>query len=126
MMLAGNPLFIMHLPFSQAIMEEYIPRHLKAPLIKAYDGSTDPCNHLKSFKDLMMLQEMFNALICKSFSTIFRDIARAWYTKLPLDSISSFKEFNCKFIIQFQSINSNFLFSIHQEEEETPEFHESL
>lgn len=66
--------------------------------MEAYGGSTDPCDHLESFKALILLKEVFDALICKSFLTIFKDAARAWCTRLPLDSISSFEEFDWKFI----------------------------
>lgn len=58
-----------------------------------FDGSIDPCDHLESFKALMMLQETFDTLMYKTFLITFRDVARAWYTRLPLDSINSFEEF---------------------------------
>lgn len=62
--------------------------------------------------------------MCESFPATYRDAAQAWYTKLPYDSISSFKEFSQKFITQFESSwrsrkNSSFFFSIWQEEGET-------
>lgn len=70
----------------------------------AYGGLwwlTNPCNYLKSFKALMMLQNAYNALICKSFPVTFRDATRAWFNRLPLDSISFFEKFGRKFITQF-------------------------
>lgn len=39
------------------------------------DGSTDICDHLESLKALMMLQEMSDVLMCKSFSAIFDNTA---------------------------------------------------
>lgn len=71
-----------------------------------------------------MLQETYDALICKSFSTTFTDTARAWYTKLSPIFICSFEEFDQMFIIQFQSSwrplkNSIFFFSIQQKEGES-------
>lgn len=85
--------------------------------MEAYNGFIDPNNHLESFKTLMMLQEMPDILICNFFPAIFRDTTQAWYARLLLDSISSIKEFNQKFITQFQSSwlskKNNFLFSIY-------------
>lgn len=71
----GEPLFTIHWPFSQAIMEELVPHHFTALIMKTYDGSIDPCNYLESFKALMVLQEVSDALMCKSFSTTFKDAA---------------------------------------------------
>lgn len=64
--------------------------------MEAYDSSTDPYDDLESFKAIMMLQEMFDALMSKPFLATFKEATRAWYTRLPPNSIDSFKEFGQK------------------------------
>lgn len=66
--------------------------------MEAYNSSTDPCDHLERFKTLMILQEAFDALMCKSLPATFRDAAGAWYVRFSSDSISSFEKFGQKFI----------------------------
>lgn len=42
-------------PFSQRIMEEPVPGPFKMPQLKPYDGTTDPLNHLESYKTFMRI-----------------------------------------------------------------------
>lgn len=70
-----EPLFTTHLPFWQQIMKEPILHHFKASLVETYNGTTDPCNHLESYKIFMMLQGILGALMCKSLPTIIWDAA---------------------------------------------------
>ena len=54
-------------PFSQRIMAESILRHFKIPQVEPYDGTTDPLDHLASYKAHMMIQYMSDALYCLAF-----------------------------------------------------------
>lgn len=46
---------MVHSPFSHKIMEKMVPRYFKAPIMRAYDGASNPFNYLESFKFLMLL-----------------------------------------------------------------------
>lgn len=48
-------------PFSWQIMEEVIPPHFKVSQLECYDRTTDPLDHLSTFKAHMMIQEASNA-----------------------------------------------------------------
>ena len=54
-------------PFSRRIMTESIPRHFKIPQVEPYDGTTDPLDHLGSYKAHMMIQGVSNILYCLAF-----------------------------------------------------------
>lgn len=92
--LGGEPWFSIYLPFSCKIMNEPVPRHFKAPAMKAYDSTTDLFDNLESFKSLILLQGIYDALMYKSFPTTFKEVTRGWYTQLLSGSIHSFKEFD--------------------------------
>lgn len=94
-MLVGEALFTKHPPFLQAIMEEPIPYYFKALSMEAYDGTTNPCNYLESFKVFMMLQEAYNTLMVSPFQPPSK--IQPEHTRLPLDS-NSFEKFGQKFI----------------------------
>lgn len=91
--------------------------------MEAHDGTTDPFDHLENFRSLILLQVVFDSIMCKSFLTPFRKVARAWYARLPQGLIYSFKKFGHQFVAQF--LNSKRLkrasdfFSIQQEEVES-------
>ena len=42
-------------PFTQNIMRAHILRKFKMPTIKAYDGTGDPANHVRTFSNAMLL-----------------------------------------------------------------------
>ena len=44
----------METPFSLQIMNEAIPPKFKMPHMEPYDGTTDPLDHLESFKAMML------------------------------------------------------------------------
>ena len=42
-------------PFTQNIMRAHISRKFKMPTIKAYDGTGDPANHVRTFSNALLL-----------------------------------------------------------------------
>ena len=92
--------------------------------MESYNGSTDPIDHLESYKALMMIQGPTDALLCIGFPTTLRKATRAWYSGLQSESINSFEQFEHSFVAHFgisrrPSRTSDSLFSIKQGETET-------
>ncbi|KAK1373270.1 hypothetical protein POM88_029463 [Heracleum sosnowskyi] len=54
-------------PFTQDIMKTAISRKFKMPSIKAYDGTGDPANHVRTFSNALLLQPTNDAVKCRAF-----------------------------------------------------------
>ena len=54
-------------PFSARVMNEPIPMRFKMPQTKLYDGTSDPLDHLESFKALMLLHGTNDGVMCRAF-----------------------------------------------------------
>ena len=94
------------------------------PHVEPYDGSTDPIDHLESYKALMTIQGATDALFCISFPATLRKAARAWYSGLQSGSIHSFGQLEHSFVAHFSTSRkpprtSDSLFSLKQGENET-------
>lgn len=48
-------------------MEEPISRRFKMPQLEPYNGTTDPLDHLESYKALIKIQSTFDALLYIAF-----------------------------------------------------------
>ena len=79
--------------FSRRILDEPIPSSFKIPQVEPYDDSSDPLDHLESYKALILLQRVSNALLCVAFLITLRKTVRAWYSGVQSESINSFKQF---------------------------------
>lgn len=71
------------------------------PQVKAYDGSKDLLDHLELFKTLMHLQGVPNEIMCRAFPTTLRGHVRVWFSKLTLNTISTFKKLSGHFVTHF-------------------------
>ncbi|XP_048613372.1 uncharacterized protein LOC125587210 [Brassica napus] len=72
-----------------------MPRKFSFPSIKAYDGTTDPDDHVpKGSRE---------ATMCKGFGSTLTGPALQWYINLPSRSIASFAVLSDKFVEQFAS-----------------------
>ncbi|KAK1385493.1 hypothetical protein POM88_023228 [Heracleum sosnowskyi] len=90
-------------PFTQEIMKATISKKFKMPTIKAYDGTGDPANHVRTFSNALLLQPANDAAKCRAFPQTLAGMAQRWYSRLPPNSIGSFKELSKTFINQFVS-----------------------
>lgn len=54
-------------------MEEPIPGRFKILQLKPYDGTTNLLDHLKSYKALMRIQDILDALLCYGLSLYFME-----------------------------------------------------
>ena len=90
----------------------------------SYDGVRDPLDHLETFKMLMHLQGVVDAIMCRAFPTTLKGAARIWFSQLTPNSISTFKELNAQFTTHFigrhrYKKSTACLMSIKQREDET-------
>ena len=85
-----------------AIVNSYpLPSKSRMPQIDSYDGVKDPLNHLETFKTLMHLQGVADAIMCRVFPTTLKGAARIWFSQLTPNPISIFKELSAQFTAHF-------------------------
>ena len=77
------------------------------PNIKAYDGTTDPDNHVAQDRQMMLAVALpkwsREATMCKGFGSTLTGPALQWYINLPSRSIASFAVLCDKFVEKFTS-----------------------
>ncbi|XP_077223355.1 uncharacterized protein LOC143856959 [Tasmannia lanceolata] len=88
----GNRLFSRKPPFTEEVLGASAPRRFKMPQLPQYDGTTDPIDHLETYKSLMLLHGASDGFLCRAFTTTLTGAARDWYSGLQPESISSFEE----------------------------------
>ena len=94
------------------------------PHINSYDGVKDPLDHLETFKTLMHLHGVVDAIMCRTFPTTLKGAVRIWFGRLAPNSISTFKELSAQFTAHFigghlYKKSTACLMNIKQREEET-------
>ena len=77
-------------PFSQMIMQEPILPNFKLSQFESYDRTSDPIDHLKAFRTMMLLHGMPDAILCRVFPSILKEATKNWYLALKSDTIFSF------------------------------------
>ena len=111
-------------PFTTSINSFPLPSKFRMPQIDSYDGVKDPLDHLETFKTLMHLQGVADAIMCRAFPTTLKGAARVWFSRLTPNSISTFKELSAQFTTHFigghwYKKSTACLISIKQREEKT-------
>ena len=71
------------------------------PQVEAYDGSKDPLNYLELFKTPMHLQGVLDDIMCRAFPTTLKGPTQVWFSKIAINSISTFKELSGLFVTYF-------------------------
>ncbi|XP_010274958.1 PREDICTED: uncharacterized protein LOC104610163 [Nelumbo nucifera] len=89
--------------FTLDIIFEPLPQRFKDPTLEMYGGTSDPDDHLESFRALMILYGYSNALTCRTFQATFKGAAHRWFSSLPPRSISSWEHFSNLFLTSFIS-----------------------
>ncbi|KAF3580893.1 hypothetical protein DY000_02030947 [Brassica cretica] len=84
-----------------------MPRKFSFPSIMAYDGTTDPDDHVAQYRQTMLTialpKDSREATMCKGFGSTLTGPALQWYINLPSRSIASFTILSDKFVEQFAS-----------------------
>ena len=111
-------------PFTASINSFPLLSKFCMPHMDSYDGVKDPLDHLETFKTLMHLQGVVDAIMCRAFPTTLKGAARVWFSKLTPNSISTFKELSTQFTAYFigghrYKNSMACLMSIKQQKEET-------
>ena len=88
-------------PFTASINGDPLPPKFKMPSLDSYDGTCDPFDHIATFKTTMHLQGVLDEIMCRTFPTTLKGLARVWFSKIPPNSVSSFEELSKLFVNNF-------------------------
>ena len=88
-------------PFTASINGHPLPSKFKLPSLDSYDGTHDPFDHIATFKTTMHLQGVPDEIMCRAFPTTLKGLARVWFNKIPLNSVSAFEELSKLFVNNF-------------------------
>ena len=88
-------------PFTTSINSFSLSHKFRMPQIDSYDGVKDSLDHLETFKTLMHLQEVVDKIMCRAFPTTLKGAVRIWFSRLTLNSVSTFKELSAQFTAYF-------------------------
>ena len=111
-------------PFTTAVLECPVPSKFCLPQLEPFNGLKDLQDHLNTFKTMLGLQQPPDEILCRSFPTTLKAIAREWFTKLPTSSIDNFEQLSSVFLRHFiwgQHFKrpADYLLTIKQGEKET-------
>ncbi|XP_033145294.1 uncharacterized protein LOC117133376 [Brassica rapa] len=102
-----NPNSYPDTPFTDEIKLIEMPRNFSFPSIKAYNGTTDPNDHVAQFRQRMLAVALpkgsREATMCKGFGSTLTGPALQLYINLPSRSIASFAVLSDKFMEQFSN-----------------------
>ncbi|GAU27362.1 hypothetical protein TSUD_55150 [Trifolium subterraneum] len=106
-------------PLAQALWDAQVPANFKIPQLSAFEGKTDPLEHLMAVGTQTVIIGAEEHLKCKLLSRTLKDAALRWYMNLPKNSIVSYTDFHKKFIHQFagskhMQVTATRLFGIRQ------------
>ena len=88
-------------PFTASVNSFPLPSKFRMPHMNSYDEVKDPLDHLETFKTLMHLQGVADAIMCRTFPTTLKGVARIWFSRLAPNLISTFKELSAQFTSHF-------------------------
>ena len=88
-------------PFTASINGHPLPSKFKLPFLDLYDGTCDLFDHIANFKTTMHLQGVLDEIMCRAFLTTLKGSARVWFSKIPLNLVSSFEELSKLFVNNF-------------------------
>ena len=92
---------ILSTPFGLHMIHYDPPRGFLVPKFSAYDGSSDPFDHIMHYRQLMTLDIGNDALLCNVFPASLQGQALSWFHRLPPDSIDNFRDLSKAFVGQY-------------------------
>ncbi|RWW36831.1 hypothetical protein BHE74_00058112 [Ensete ventricosum] len=87
--------------FIPEIQSKPLPATFRLPALEPFNGSSDPTEHIATFRAHMALYDTSEALMCRAFSTTIRGSAITWYSRLKPASIPSFDSLAREFELNF-------------------------
>ena len=88
-------------PFTAEVLHFPLRAKFRMPQIEAFDGTKDPVDHLNTYKNQMELHGYQDPIRCKAFSITLKGPTLAWFNRLPLSLVSSFRELSITFVSHF-------------------------
>ncbi|CAJ2644877.1 unnamed protein product [Trifolium pratense] len=89
-------------PLTRDILRAPIPKGFeRPPALPAYDGLTDPDDHIASINATLDFLRVSGAIRCRLFPTSLRKGAMAWYHSLAPQSVSSWRDLADQFCRHF-------------------------
>ena len=85
-------------PFSSHIIYYDPPRGFLMPKFSAYDGSSDPFDHIMHYRQLMTLDIGNDALLCKVFPASLQGQALSWFHRILPNSVDNFRDLSEAFV----------------------------
>ena len=88
-------------PFTVEVLHFPLPAKFRIPQIEAFDGAKDPVDHLNTYKNQMELHGYQDPVRCRAFAITLKGPDLAWFNRLPLLSVSLFRELSIVFVSHF-------------------------
>ena len=89
-------------PFTEEIQNAPLAPKFKKPRMIPYDSSSDPPEHLESYRSWMELHGTTGSTLSKGFSHILFGYTQKWYRNLTLSFIASFAKLSQLFVNHFK------------------------
>ena len=88
-------------PFIAEVLHFPLPAKFRVPQIEAFDGTKDLVDHINTYKNQMELHGYQDPVRCRAFSITLKGPTLAWFNRLSLSSVSSFRELSIAFVSHF-------------------------
>ena len=88
-------------PFTAEVLHFPLPAKFRMPQVEAFDGIKDSVDHLNTYKNQMELHGYQDLVRCRAFAITLKGPALAWFNRLPMSLISSFRELSIAFVSHF-------------------------
>ena len=90
-------------PLSEEILECEFPKKFSTPTFDYCCGASDPVQHIRHFRDKMLVHSRKNPLICQTFSSSLKGVSSDWFYSLLSCLLHSFEERTVVFLTQCSS-----------------------
>ena len=93
-------------PFTNDVMSTHYPQDLRIPLVRTYNGRSDPQDHINMYYGSMLMLGVCDVVICRAFFAILVGRAAEWFRSLEPHSIANFSQLADKFVRRFAANKS--------------------
>ena len=100
--------------FNQEVREARLPKGFKLSTIKAYDGKSDPQDHLNHLNDLINLHLVSELAMYRVLAVILAGGAKKWFRSIPIRSVFSWQQLSTSFLQHFQVMRKTAIPLAHQ------------
>lgn len=85
-------------PFTPEVIADPPPEKGSLPIVKSYDETGDPEEHIRYFNKLAMTFTLNDGMQCKLFATNLSGVANTWFDSLDPGSVPNFEVLVDKFL----------------------------